>query len=430
MTLPDDLNIEYKGFKKLTSVEKALQILRELLEKQEKKDTEVLPLLESLGRVCGEDIYAPFDIPSFDRSAVDGYAVIAEDTFSASPSNPIELKIIGSLMPGDEPGLLKIDKGEAVEVATGTPLPLNANAVIMAEDTKIVKSGLIEVYKQAHPFQNVSRKGEDFKRGELVVRRGTRIKPWHIGALASLNISRVKVFSKPRIGILSTGSELVELGSELKPGKIVNSSKIMLKALINSCGGEPVDLGIVEDDVKLILEKIEDGLRSCDALITTGGTSIGRRDLVPEAINLIGRVLVHGLAIRPGKPTGFGLVKDKLVFMLSGFPVAALIGFNLFVKPAIDALLGARSEPSPKIVGRLTRRVASLSGMRSYVRVKLVKHGDSYIVEPLRLTGSGLISTLTEANGLLVIPENLEGYDEGEEVEVELFDPVIHGNGT
>jgi len=282
------------------------------------------------------------------------------------------------------------------------------------------------VYKPVHSFQNVSRRGEDFKVGELIVRRGTRIKPWHIGALASLNIDRVKVFLKPKIGILSTGSELVELESELKPGKIVNSSKTMLKALINSCGGVPVDLGIVEDDVKQIADKIEEGTKNCDILITTGGTSIGRGDLVPTAVNLLGKVLVHGLAMRSGKPTGFGLVKEKLVFMLSGFPVVALIGFNLFVKPAINSLLCTTSEPSPRIVGRLTRRVASLSAMRSCVRVKVVRSGDSYIVEPLRLTGSGLISTLTEANGLLVIPENIEGYNEGEEIEVELFDPVIN----
>ncbi len=420
------MKLEMEGFKELTTVEKALKILGEILEKQEKKDTIEVPLMDSLGRVCGEDIYAPFDIPSFDRSAVDGYAVIAEDTFSASPYNPIEIKIVGTLMPGDEVGSLKINKGEAVEVATGAPLPLNANAVIMVEDAKNVKPSSIEVYKPVHPFQNVSRRGEDFKKGELIVRRGTRIKPWHIGALASFNISRVRVFLKPKIGLLSTGSELVELGSELKPGKIVNSSKTMLKALIDSCGGEPVDLGIVEDDVKQIVDKIEEGTKNCDILITTGGTSIGRGDLVPRVVNLLGKVLVHGLAMRPGKPTGFGLVNEKLVFMLSGFPVAALIGFNLFVKPTINSLLNTTSEPSPKIVGRLTRRVASLSGMRSYVRVKLVKYGDRYIVEPLRLTGSGLISTLTEANGLLVIPENLEGYDEGEEVEVELFDPVMN----
>lgn len=416
---------EMEGFKTLTSVEKALQILRGVLEKIEKKEVVDVPLMESLNRVSGEDIYAPFDLPLFDRSAVDGYAVIAEETFSASPSNPMFFRVVGSLMPGDEAGLIKIDRGEAVEVMTGAPIPLNANAVVMAEDAKEVKPGLIEVYKQVHPLQNVSRRGEDFEAGKLVVRKGTKIKPWHIGALASFNITHVKVFSKPRIGILSTGRELVELGSEIKQGKIVNSSKAMLKALVDSCGGEPVDLGNVDDDVELIVEKLKNGLKTCDVLITTGGTSIGRRDLVPEAVSLLGEVLVHGIAMRPGRPTGFGLVRRKPVFMLSGFPVAALIGFNLFVKPTINALLGAVADPAPKIIGRLTRRVASLTGMRSFVRVRVSKYEDSYIVEPLRMTGSGLLSTLTEANGLLEIPENMEGYEQGEEVEVELFDPVI-----
>jgi len=198
----------------------------------------------------------------------------------------------------------------------------------------------------------------------------------------------------------------------------------LIKALVYSCGGEPVDLGIVEDEMKLILEKIKNGLKICDALITTGGTSIGKRDLVPAAVSRLGEVLVHGIAMRPGKPTGFGLVEGKPVFMLSGFPVAALIGFNLFVKPTINVLQRTVDEPAPKIIGRLTRRVASLTGMRSYLRVKVSKHEDVYLVEPLRLTGSGLISTLTEANGILVIPENMEGYEEGDEVEVELFDPV------
>ncbi|MEM3544958.1 MAG: molybdopterin molybdotransferase MoeA [Nitrososphaerota archaeon] len=415
---------EMEGFKTLTSVDKALQILRGILEKLEEKDVVDVPLTESLGRVCGENIYARFDIPSFDRSAVDGYALIAEDTFSASPSNPIQFKIVGSLMPGDEVGKLEINRGEAVEVMTGAPLPLNANAVVMAEDAKEVEPGLLEVYKQVHPFQNISRRGEDFQAGKLVVRKGTKIKPWHIGALASFNITHVKVFSKPKIGILSTGSELVELGSELKISKIVNSTKALIKALVYSCGGEPVDLGIVEDEMKLILEKIKNGLKICDALITTGGTSIGKRDLVPAAVSRLGEVLVHGIAMRPGKPTGFGLVEGKPVFMLSGFPVAALIGFNLFVKPTINVLQRTVDEPAPKIIGRLTRRVASLTGMRSYLRVKVSKHEDVYLVEPLRLTGSGLISTLTEANGILVIPENMEGYEEGDEVEVELFDPV------
>lgn len=419
------MRIEMQGFKTLTSLDKALQTLTEILKKYGKKGLEIVPLLESNGRVCGEDVYAPFDIPPFDRSAVDGYAVYAEDTFSASPSNPVELRLVGCLRPGDDPDLIKINRGETVEVMTGAPLPINANSVIMAEDAKRVRTDLIEVYKQVHPFQNVSRKGEDFKKGEIMIKKGVRIKPWHIGALASFNIETVKVVSKPRVGILSTGGELVELGSDLKPGKVVNSSKVMLKALTYSCGGEPIDLGIVEDDVNSIVEKILNGIKICDVLVTTGGTSVGRGDLVPDAVNLIGKVLVHGIAMRPGKPTGFGIVNGKLIFMLSGFPVASLIGFNLFVKPVIEAMLGTVSELSIKVRGRLIRRVASLSGMSSFVRVRVIKNGDKYIIEPLMLTGSGLISTLTKANGLLVIPENLEGYDEGEEVEVELFDPII-----
>ncbi|MCX8193087.1 MAG: molybdopterin molybdotransferase MoeA [Nitrososphaeria archaeon] len=417
-----------RGFQTLTSVDKALNILREIVKDLKEKELEEVSLLDSLGRVCGEDILAPIDVPNYSRSAVDGYAVIAEDTIGASPLNPIELRVVGTSRAGDLEGRLRIDRGEAVEVTTGAPLPLNANAVVMIEDTKEVGKGVIEVYRPVHPSQNVSRKGEDFKLGEIVISKGTKIKPWHIGALASLNISRIKVFSKPRVGVLSTGDELIELGSELEPGKIVNSSKPMLISLIASLGGEPVDLGNVEDDVRLIKSKILSGLNLCDALIVTGGTSVGKSDLVPIVIREFGRVLVHGLAIRPGRPTGFGLVNGKLVFMLSGFPVAALVGFNLLVKPVIEALLRTSTDPSPKIIGKLTRRTPSPSGTRSFVRVRVIKSRGEYLVEPLMLTGSGLISTLTKANGIMVISEDLEGYDEGEEVEVELLGPIISEN--
>ncbi|MCS7126709.1 MAG: molybdopterin molybdotransferase MoeA, partial [Aigarchaeota archaeon] len=362
-----------RGFQTLTSVDKALNILREIVKDLKEKELEEVSLLDSLGRVCGEDILAPIDVPNYSRSAVDGYAVIAEDTIGASPLNPIELRVVGTSRAGDLEGRLRIDRGEAVEVTTGAPLPLNANAVVMIEDTKEVGKGVIEVYRPVHPSQNVSRKGEDFKLGEIVISKGTKIKPWHIGALASLNISRIKVFSKPRVGVLSTGDELIELGSELEPGKIVNSSKPMLISLIASLGGEPVDLGNVEDDVRLIKSKILSGLNLCDALIVTGGTSVGKSDLVPIVIREFGRVLVHGLAIRPGRPTGFGLVNGKLVFMLSGFPVAALVGFNLLVKPVIEALLRTSTDPSPKIIGKLTRRTPSPSGTRSFVRVRVIK---------------------------------------------------------
>lgn len=412
-----------EGFPTLLSVEEALKRLRASLTYRVEESEEV-GLLEAVGRVCAEDVRAPVDSPPFDRSAVDGYAVIAEDTFGASPNNPVELKVVGSAHPGVEiGGLPRLRRGEALELMTGAPLPPGANAVVMVEDT-IRHGEIIEVMKPVHPYRNVSRKGEDYRAGDRIVGKGTRIRPWHVAALASLNIGRVKVLRRARVGVLSTGSELVEVGEKAEPGKIVNSSKPMLLTLLGEEGAEGVDLGIVVDDLELIKAKIIGGLREADALITTGGTSVGERDLVPEAISALGEVIVHGLMMRPGKPTGFGIIEGKPVFMLSGFPVAALVGFQLLVRPALSLMLGYREEPRPRIRGRLTRKVATPPSTRSYVRVKVKKVGGEFLIEPLMLTGSGLLSTLTEANGLLIIPEDLEGFEEGELVEVELFQPI------
>jgi len=284
----------------------------------------------------------------------------------------------------------------------------------------------IEVLYPVSPYQNVSKRGEDYKKGELVIKKGTMIRPWHIAALAALNIPKVKVLRKPRFAVLSTGSELVEVGSELKEGNVVNSSKPMLKGLLKELGCEVLDLGTIPDDLEKIKESIKEGLRAADAVIITGGTSVGELDLVPEAINSLGKpgLVVHGIMMRPAKPTGFGVIDNKPVFILSGLPVAALVGFQNFIKPSIQMMLGLPEEPKITVRGKLTRRVANPHGIRSFVRVRVTRKDDTYYIEPLMLTGSGLISTLTKANGMLIIPEDVEGYDEGEEVEVELFQPI------
>lgn len=411
-----------EGFPRLFTVKEALAMLRERVGR-EVLEAEEVSLRMALGRVLAEDVKAPTDSPPYDRSAVDGYAVVAEDTFGASPSNPVELRLLGSAYPGAEPGELPgIGREEALEVMTGAPLPRGANAVVMVEDAS-KRGDVVEVMRPVHPYQNVSRRGEDFRAGELVVARGARLRPWHIGALASLNIARVRVVRRPRVAVLSTGDELVEVGSEPGPGKVVNSSKPMLSALLKEAGAEAVDLGVVGDDADLICERIVEGVRGADAAIVTGGTSVGVRDLVPEALERVGEVVVHGLMLRPGKPTGFGIVGGKPVFMLSGFPVAALVGFEVLVKPALELMMGCRFEPRPRVRGRLMRRVATPPGTRSYVRVRVVRDREGVCVEPLMLTGSGILSTLTKANGILIIPEELEGFDEGEEVEVELLQP-------
>ena len=303
-----------EDFPTLVSFKESRRKLAEVIKYRILETVEVA-LEDALNMVCAEDIFAPIDLPEFDRSAVDGYAVVAEDTFGSSPNNPVELKLIGKVHAGMKPSdMPKVNRGEAVEIYTGARLPEGANAVVMVEHTNKLGDS-IEVLYPVSPYQNVSKKGEDYKKGELVIKKGTMIRPWHIAALAALNIPKVKVLRKPRFAVLSTGSELVEVGSELKEGNVVNSSKPMLKSLLKELGCEVLDLGTIPDDLEKIKESIKEGLRVADAVIITGGTSVGELDLVPEAINSLGKpgLVVHGIMMRPAKPTGFGVIDLSLI---------------------------------------------------------------------------------------------------------------------
>lgn len=414
-----------RGFRELVRLDEALERLRRKVTHRI-ADSEYVSLQSACGRICGEDLYAPWDYPPYGRSAVDGYAVIAEDTFGASPTNPIKLRVVAEIEAGMDPSKIpEMGRGEAVEVLTGAPIPRGATAVIPAEEAER-RGGEIEVHGEVYPGQNISKKGEDFKAGEVIIHRGELIKPWHIGVAATFGMRELKVLRKPRAALLSTGNELVEPGEGLRPGQIYNSTKPMLASALRSLGCSVVDLGTSRDDPDEILAKMIEGVRGCDLVIVTGGTSIGARDLVPEAVSKIGEVVVHGLAIRPGKTAGLAVIDGKPVYMLSGFPVASLIQFWKLVIPAIEHMTGCRFDPAPRIRGRLVRRVASPPGIRSFIRVRVLEaRGGEIIIEPLRLTGSGVLSTLTLGNGLLVIPEEVEGYEEGEAVDVELFSPVI-----
>ena len=412
-----------RGFKKLVRVSEALGRLRRAVAHRV-CEVEEVELMDSLGRICAEDVSATMDVPPYDRSAVDGYAVMAEDVFGASPTNPVKLRLVGRIFAGSDPSTVpRIGRGEAVEIMTGAPMPSNSNAVVVAEDVKVTEDG-IEVLEPVHPYQNVSRRGEDFRRGEIVIRRGVRVRPWHIGALASLNVRKLRVLRRPRISILSTRDELIEFGEEPRPGKMINSTKPMLMALLLGEGCIPLDLGIAEDNIDEIYSRILTGLRESDGVIVTGGSSIGVRDLVPEAVKRLGEIVFHGVRMRPGKPTGAAVSDGKPIFMLSGFPVAAAIGFEVFVRPILAQMQGCVIEPRPKIRGIVTRRIVNPPNTRSYVRVRVFRSDGEVMVEPLRLTGSGILSSLTRGNGLLMVPEELEGYDEGDVVDVELLQPV------
>jgi molybdopterin molybdotransferase len=404
-----------KGFEKLTNVDDALGIFLNAL-KPKKLNAESIPIADSLERVAAEDIAAPVNLPKFDRSAVDGYAVRADDTFGATQLKPKTVKVSREKI---------VHKEQAKQIWTGNPVPEGATAVIMLEHTRKIGNH-IEVTMPVTPGENISRRGEDFKKGDVAIQAGTRLKAHHLGLLAALGAAEVNVVRKPRVAIISTGNELVDLGREASPHQIVNSNRFVIAGLCQELGAEPQYLGIARDTEKDIHAKIHEGLTKADLVITTGGTSVGAADLVPIVVTKAGKpgILVHGVAMRPGMPTALGILKRKPVFVLSGYPVAATVGFEVFVRPIMLRLLGASNGLRPWVQARLMRRVAGALGRRVYLRVETFQQKGELRAEPILTKGSGLLSSLTRANGYVIIPEDREGLGEGEIVTVHLFGSV------
>ena len=407
--------VRLKGFQKLTSTENALQTWLKTLQIKQHKTT--IPLHKALNRVLAEDIIAKEDLPRFDKSAVDGYALKSEDTTGASQFKPAFFQLTNSNT---------VNSKQAKQIWTGNPIPKGADAVVMLENTQM-QNGKLEVWVQLALGGNVSKKGEDIKKGETAIKTGTRLKPYHLGLLAALGNSEVKVAEKPKIAILATGNELAEIGSKLAENQIFESNKIMLSAMCRELDAEPLDMGLVKDDMEEITEKIRNALLNADAVITTGGTSVGGLDLVPDAVNKMGNpgVIIHGVAMRPAMPTALAVLEGKPVMILSGNPVAAIIGFEVFARPLICKMLGMpKEEHRPTVKAFMTRKVATALGRKNFVRVRVLQKDGEFNAEPVSARGSGAISTMTRANGFVIVPENREGIAEGELVTVHLFSEV------
>ncbi|HIP57273.1 MAG TPA: molybdopterin molybdenumtransferase MoeA [Ignisphaera aggregans] len=387
---------------------------------------ERVSLLNAIGRVAAKDVTSPCDIPPYDRSVVDGYAVRAEDTYGASPSNPLPLRIVGEAN-FDTAFRYSIGPGEAVRIHTGVPLPKGANAVIMLEDVVEDKS-TIYVMKSVGVYANVSRRGEDMPKGFTILKRGQTIEPWHVAALAAVGLDEVEVFERLRLCLLTVGDEIVEPSKNLDPvevlskGKVFSSTHYLLLCEAKRLGFlEPVHIGIVGDSPHQISNHIRQAIEECHSVITTGGTGPGQRDVVVKAVKEVGsEVVVRGIAMRPGRTTSVAVLKGKPIFMLSGFPVAAYIAFRFFVIPSLTKALGI-TESRNYVYAKLTRRVVNRAGYTTFVRVKLFNCGTEVCAEPLASTGSGLISTLLESNGILKLPDDIEGYEAGELVPIELL---------
>ncbi|MEM3824144.1 MAG: molybdopterin molybdotransferase MoeA, partial [Candidatus Bathyarchaeia archaeon] len=364
-----------RGFQNLTPVEEALQRLLGKIQIK-KLNTEIVPLNAALNRVLAEDIVALEDLPRFDRSAVDGYALRAEDTFEASQFKPKILRVVTEKA--------YIDAGEAKQVWTGNPIPKGANAVVMLENTKRTNNE-IEVWITVTPGENISKRGEDVPKGVVAIKAGVRLKPQHLGLAAALGMTAVKVFEKPKIAILATGDELVSANEKPQENQVFDANRAILSALCRELDAEPMDLGIAKDDINQIIDKIRVGLEGADLVITTGGTSVGSSDLVPEAVNKIGKpgVIVHGVAMRPAMPTGLAVVNGKPIILLSGNPVAAMVGFEVFARPLTLKMLGIENEPRPVVTARLTRRTSTALGRKTFVRVRVFQRNGEFYAEPI-----------------------------------------------
>jgi len=407
-------------FHTLITPEEALEILKSHI-RFEPIGVEEVSLTEAPGRVLAENIKSPIDIPSFARSSVDGYAVRSIDTVGAREDNPVELKLIGRVGVGEKPKV-SLGPNECVEISTGAPLPSSADAVVMVEYTKRTGNH-VKIFKSATSGENVSQTGSDAMFGETIVYKGTLLTPQIIAALAAAGVSKVKVYRKPKVAIISTGNELVKPGTKLEYGKIYDTNTYSLYASVIEDGGEPEALGILPDDERIIGEKLSYAIRKHDVILVSGGTSAGLGDIVYRILGKLGKpgILVHGLNIKPGKPTVIAVVNGKPVFGLPGFPVSCLIVYSLIVKPVIRALAGLK-HTRPRIVKAvLAFRVFGAKGRRTHIPVSLAKgYNDEWIAYPIG-GDSGSIVRLSRSDGYIVIPENAMYFDEGEKVDVHLF---------
>jgi molybdenum cofactor synthesis domain-containing protein len=365
-------------------------------------------LAHALGRVLAQDVRAPIALPPFDRAAVDGFAVAARSTFGARPDSPKRLRITKRL---------KINSGEAFEIATGAPMPAGADAVVMVEDA-VAEGGSVFVQRALPALKNVSLAGEDVVRGSIVLKRGKRLAAQDVAMLAALGMRGISASKKPRIAIASSGNEIARPGKVLKRDQVYDANYYSLSSLCAGLGADVLDLGIVADDERSIASAINSA-RACDALVFSGASSVGRKDLLGRALQKRGKLLFHGVAMRPGEPAGFALAPMP-VFTLPGFPVAAFVAFLALVRPAICRMLGCGVQRR-MVAGTLTQKVSSAIGRRDFVRVRIRHANGKTLVEPVHASGAGLLHTLVEAHALLEVPENVEGYARGENVWVELL---------
>ncbi len=411
----DDLR--HAGFKERTRVEDARERLLDRVRPHER--TERVSLASADGRTLATRITAPNPVPGYDRAAMDGNAVRAEDTFGASDRSP-------NLLREDE----TIGPDTAVRVHTGSELPDGADAVVMIEQVEN-RGGDLEVGDAVAEGENVGPVGEDVREGQTLYEPGHRIRPSDLGLLKSVGLNEIEVRERPEVAVIPTGEELVQ--SDPVPGEVIETNGLTVSRLADRWGGRPTYREIVTDDHEALRAAIQRDLTK-DLIVTTGGSSVGERDLIPEVVSEIGEVFVHGVALKPGHPVALGVVEDVPIVLLPGYPVACIVNAVQFLRPALKRAGGMPIENHPTTEARLERKIRSEPGIRTFARVRLDEDGESAerssaeqvngetvnpTATPTRVSGSGVLSSVALAEGWVVVPEEREGIAEGETVSVQ-----------
>lgn len=402
---------EMRPIKDTIPLEEARQLIADACRPIER--TERVALVDANGRVCAADVHSTRDVPPFSRAGMDGFAVIAADTFGASRYEPKTLRVIEKVYTGQIP-TRHLEPGTAVEIATGAPTPAGADAVVMVEETE--KAGDdVRILTPVYPRQNVGRQGADIVVGQTVIRRGDVLNPSRVGALAALGVGDVEVYAKPVIAILSTGDEIVDPGRELLPGQIYDINKFTLSTIIQEHGGVPRPFATAQDTIDA-LEQAIDACMSCDVLVFSGGSSVGERDLILDVIGRKGEILFHGIAVKPGKPTVFGTIQGKPMFGMPGYPTSCLSNAYMLLVPALReiARLGPRFMPTVSLP--LGQRIVSTTGRHQFYTVKIV---DGQAMPAFKASGD--ITSMSQADGYIEIPAHTDIVEKGEVVDIRLF---------
>ena len=364
-----------------------------------------LPLSEAMECVLAADVASPIDLPSWDNSAVDGYAVRSADVASADGNNPIHLHVTSEIPAGKAP-TASVEPRTCARIFTGAPIPDGADAVVMQEDTRPHHEGYIAVVESVEPGENIRRQGDDVAKGAIVLQRGTLLGPAQIGMAAAVGAAQVSVHPRPRVGVLVTGAEIVEPGKPLQGGQIYDSNSYALCGWIKRAGCEPSDLGIADDTKEDLHEKIDYGLSECDAVVTVGGVSVGEYDLVKDVLTELGcEQKFWKVAMRPGKPFVFGVRGEKCVFGLPGNPVSAAVTFLVLVRPALLKLRGLTSLDLPSVQAEVAEDFVNRGDRHHFMRARLENQDGKWLLQPLANQGSHVISSISDADCLVEVPE-------------------------